>query len=1002
MARRKDSKADDARTTDYRHAGEKRTNIPPAKIAAEGKVPKVEKVKYDYSPHLPPLLRFDPTGKADRLKELIAKVAHYPLTQGEQSEIAEALRNYEPWLEWAGKREQQAHGFFEVDPVALHIHERVSAQAIVRAAMREDIQRHLFADPQQPYHQAVQFYRHDIDWANRLILGDSLQVMSSLARRESLAGKVQMIYMDPPYAINFGSNFQPEAGRRDVKDRDQDLTREPETIKAYRDSWSLGKHTYLKYLGDRISAASDLLSDSGSLFVQINVDNLHSVRCLLDERMGSENFVSLISFRKVAGRSSEFLGITNDFIIWFAKNRVALKYNQLYLTKKDVSASDQYDLLHLPNGEIIGASRSTEEELASGRLFSDGELQSQGATKRGSYHVEFEGTRYSAAPGYHWKTSETGMGRLAGADRLLRVGSWLKYRRFLDDFPVVPLSNVWEDTVPSAFSYEDRKRYVVRTAVKVLARCILMSTSPGDLILDPTCGSGTTAYVAEKYGRRWITIDTSRVAILVARQRLLTAQYPHFRLKFQDLGQLQDPGRGFCFDSVPHIELSAIAHNANLDPILAKHEPILSKALGVANAALGKVTDELRKKLAGKLIEKQRAEGKRAVTAAEKRRWELPAKKFEQWTVPFDTDPHWPKELSEAVTVYRKVWRAKLDEVNACIDRNAEQEELVDQPEIVKGVVRVSGPFTVEGVRPEELSLGEEGLFDGAPNEFEPEEEGGPDPRLTNIQAYLTKMVQSLRSDGLTFLNNQRRRFARVDALFENATGSVLHAEGLWAKEGKDPDELRGESSAVAITFGPQYGPVTAQQVEDAIRASKRYDELVVAGFSFDAEASAVIEESSHPKLLIHAAYIRPDLNPAMDGLLKETPGSQLFTVFGQPEIDVKQDKNGEWVVKLQGVDIYDPVQNTVYSTGAEKVAAWFLDSDFNGRCFCGTQAFFPNQDAWEKIAKALGSSADPEAFEAFRGTKSLPFVTGKHKRIAIKVIDPRGNEVMTIHGLQS
>ena len=336
-----------------------------------------------------------------------------------------------------------------------------------------------------------------------------------------------------------------------------------------------------------------------------------------------------------------------------------------------------------------------------------------------------------------------------------------------------------------------------------------------------------------------------------------------------------------------------------------------------------------------------------------------------------------------------------MDEVNACIAANADQEELVDQPEVVKGVLRVSGPFTVEGVNPEELSLGEEGLFDGTPNEFEGAEDSADGYEVQNLHAYLDGMVRHIREDGLTFLNNQQRKFARVEPLFESATGTVLHAEGLW--EGEDDSG----PNTVAIGFGPQYGPITAQQVEELIRASRRYDELVIAGFSFDAEATAVIQESQHPKLTIHQAYIRPDINPGMDGLLKNTPNSQLFTVFGQPEIEVEKTKEGEFVCELRGVDIYDPVKNTIVSTGARKVAAWFLDSDFDGRTFCITQAFFPDQKAWEKIAKALGGSADPETFEAFEGTVSLPFSAGKHSRIAVKVIDPRGNEVMAIRELK-
>jgi adenine-specific DNA-methyltransferase len=336
-----------------------------------------------------------------------------------------------------------------------------------------------------------------------------------------------------------------------------------------------------------------------------------------------------------------------------------------------------------------------------------------------------------------------------------------------------------------------------------------------------------------------------------------------------------------------------------------------------------------------------------------------------------------------------------MDEVNACIAANAEPEELVDKPQIVSGVIRVTGPFTVEGVRPEELSLGDQGLFDYTPNEFETDEsDASGEASERNVQAYLAQMLQHLRSDGVTFLGNQGRKFGRLDALFEDASGSLIHAEGTW--EGTDT----GGPNTVAVSFGPQAGPVTALQVEEAIRVAKRYDELVIAGFSFDAEAYASVEEQTHPKLRIHIAQIRPDLNDAMKGLLKDTPNSQLFTVFGQPEVALKE-TNAGWVCTLKGVDIYNPVENTVRSSGAEKVAAWFLDSDFDGRCFCITQAFFPDQDAWERIANALGSSADSQAFDALKGTLSVPFPKGKYGRVAVKVIDPRGNEVMAVRKLE-
>jgi adenine-specific DNA-methyltransferase len=986
---------------DYRHSKEKRKNIPPAKIAAEGEVPKVKRVKYHYSPHLSPELRFDPTGKADRVMEVAEKAARH-LTEEERDLLRKALANQRPWLEWAGKKEQHDRGWFDVDPVALHIHERVSAQAIVRAAMREDAQRELFADPELPYQQEVQFYRHDIDWANRLILGDSLNVMSSLARRENLAGKVQMIYIDPPYGINFRSNFQPEVGKRDVKDRADDLTREPEMVRAYRDTWILGVHSYLAYLRDRLILARELLNPGGSLFVQISDENLHRVRGILDDVFGADNFCGLIAFRTTGGQSSALISSSMDFLLWYANDREAARItfrNPVVPKAGGTDASGQYTWIEPHDGSP--PRRMTEEELTDletvtgwARVFRPDNLYGQGAPNDLSeLDFEYGGRTFTCPRNNHWKPGvrSGGMKRLADAGRLIVLGNTVSYKRYVDDYPVYLIDNVWNDTTISGFAR--KKAYVVETSAKVIERCMLMTTNPGDLVLDPTCGSGTTAYVAEQWGRRWITTDTSRVAIALARQRLLTAKFDYYRLQAHE-GTVAE---GFRHRTVPHVMASSITRNQNLDPIFARHEPLLDAALAACNKALGLVSESARDTSRRKLLEKQAREGKRAITDADRRRWDLPKKgaKWEHWEVPFDTDPDWPEDLQDAVTAYRKAWRAKMDEVNACIAANADQEELVDQPEVVKGVVRVSGPFTVEGVRPEELSISEKGLFDGTPNEWEGDGPSDVRDEVQNLRAYLSRMTDLLRKDGVTFPNNRHAAFARLDALYEEKTGSPIHAEGIW--EGTD----EGKPNNVAVAFGPQYGPVTAEQVEELIRASKRYDELVIAGLSFDGEAAVAIQEAAHPKLKVHMAHIRPDVSPGMDGLLKETPNSQLFTVFGQPEILVKKHGKEEWQVELRGVDIFDPLKGEVRSTGAEKVAAWFLDSDYDGRCFCITQAFFPDQDAWGKIAKALGSQADPEAFDAFKGTVSLPFKSGKHARIAVKVIDPRGNEVMTFAKLE-
>ena len=947
---------------DYRHDTATRKNNPPAGIAAQGKIRETPKQEYAYNPHLPPNLRSDPNGDADKLPELLQIAQQRPLNADEAKTLADALRHHNPWLEWAGKQETKS---FAVDPVALHIHERVSAKAILKVAERQNVQRELFADPQQAYGEAVDFYQHDVDWANRLILGDSLTVMSSLAHREDLAGKVQMIYIDPPYGIKYASNFQPTTFQRDVKDREQDLTREPEQIKAYRDTWTLGVHSYLAYLRDRLIAAKDLLTDTGSIFVQISDENIHRVRCIMDEVFGNENFVSVVTFNTTTARTAKYLNQIFDYLIWYSKDLSNLKYRQLFSNK-------------------IGHDSHFNKQDEEGRYYYLRDLSSQGEGNAEPF--EFRGRVFTPPPRRHWSTNPNQLPK----ERIEIQGNYVRARVYKDDFPVSPIHNKWDDT-----QFGGDKYYVVQTHTKVIERCLFMTTDPGDLVLDPTCGSGTTAYVAESWGRRWITIDTSRVAVALARQRLLTGSFDYYKLK--------DPSKGiaggFINKIIPRVTLKDIGQNTALDPIFAKHEPILKEKLDILNRALADVTPDIHTKLLAKLADKQKRDGKRSITDADRRRWQLPKTVWQEWEVPFDTDPDWPQALQEALTDYRKAWRAKMDEVNACIAAASEGEELVDQPEIDRKRIRVSGPFTVEAVQPAEESLDLNSPLSrgqgGSPIGGEPEESldtydaetNGQD--AVNAEAYLDKMIRLLRNDGVRFSDKQTLKFATLDPL----EGDVLHADGSW--EDDDTERL------VAVVFGPQHGPVTTVQVEECLPIASRrgYDELVFAGFSFDGAAQAIIQEDPNPRVRIHMAHINPDV--AMGDLLKETPSTQLFTVFGMPRTELKRTDNGEYIVKMEGVDIYNPVDNTVSSAGADKVAAWFVDADYDGRTFCITQAFFPDKSAWDKIARALKGVIDEDRFEQFSGTESFPFPVGEHACVAIKIIDPRGNEVMRVHNLR-
>jgi adenine-specific DNA-methyltransferase len=1020
----------------------KRKNIPPAGLEAQGVVQEAPRLRHEYNPHLPLVLRSatDPTA-ADQLPELLQTARQRPLTEEEARLLAAALHKHEPWLEWSGKREKP---WFEVEPVALHMHERVSTQAILRVLAREDVQRDLFADPALDYAKAVQFYQHDVDWANRMILGDSLQVMASLARREDLAGKVQMIYIDPPYGIKFASNFQPQLGQRDVKDRAQDLTREPEMVKAYRDTWTLGIHSYLAYLRDRLAMARELLADTGSIFVQISDENLHRVRLVMDEVFGADNFVAQITFRTTSSLGGQFLGPSVNYLLWYARDKARVKYRALFKPRgyeDDVGGRFTRALLSNGTKHVLTTEEREDISLLSkhARIYRHDNLTSQSGGEHSSFTVEFQSLTFQPGKGY-WKSNPDGIQRLIRAERVAApTENSLTYVRFLDDFPLTSFTEVWGDTQTGAFT--ESKIYVVQTNTKVVERCLLMTTDPGDLVLDPTCGSGTTAYVAEQWGRRWITIDTSRVALALAKHRLLTAKFDYYQLRELNaedvarnlegtwIAELDEKGRPtgkkltFECKTVPHITLKSIARNASLDPIFTTHEPILAEKLERLNREAAKVSAALKEKLVEKLIRKHREQGANAVTDADTRRWLLPdtppvlirsfparaplkgvtpkqAQQYrdaipkdgwQEWEVPFDTDPDWPKPLQEALTAYRTAWRTKMDEVNACIAANAEMEELVDKPEIVRGVVRVSGPFTMEGV----IAL-EDGLdspIGGAPEELETFD---GDAAVTNAEAHLDKIIRLLKASGVDFPGNKNMKFSRLAPL----TGaSLIHAEGAWING--DQQDRR-----VAVSIGPEVGNVAAMQVEDVIRDANRkgYDDVVFAGFGFDAAAQDAIESDSHPKLRLHMALIRPDV--AMGDLLKTQPGSQLFMVFSAPRVagPTKQ-KDGEFVVEVEGMDVYDPVSNTLFPTDKERIAAWFLDTDYDGRTFCICQAFFPDKSKWARLAKALGGSGviEEDAFAALSGLKSLPFPRperlgkGEMWRIAVKVIDPRGNEGLRV-----
>lgn len=590
---------------DYRHEEAKRKNNPPAGIAPTYEIRERQTTHYEYDPHL------------------------------------------DPQLVWSGKAE---HTSFEVDVVSLHIHERISTRAILEAVKKPEPQLSLFGETPLRPDQQIEFYKHEVGWANRLILGDSLLVMNSLLVKEGMAGKVQMIYMDPPYGIKYSSNFQPRIDRRDVKDKDEDLTHEPEQIKAYRDTWKLGIHSYLTYLRDRLLLCRELLHESGSIFVQINDENLHLARNLLDELFGRENFVAVIPFTKTrAVFEAKVLRSICDYLLWYCKDKSVMKYYPLYMPKDWREELSVYNYLIYPDGKIEPAGKDitalSEKIIKKGAIL----FKSDDLIRRANpeFEVEYNGRRFIG----RWRTNVEGMHRLKEAERLFAPGKQLRYLYHFDDFPVKAMENIWIDTIGEA-----EKLFVVQTNTKVIERCILMTTDPGDLVFDPTCGSGTTAYCAEKWGRRWITCDTSRVAVAIARERLMTAKFDYYELKDPERG----PAGGFIYETVPHITLESIAKNTEIDEIAAKYQPQIDDALTKLNRALNK--------------------------------------DLKEWEVPRDVEDSWLSEAKEAHKLFWFLKQKKRQEIDESIKRNAPQETLYDRPKVKRGVVRVSGPFTVEGI----------------------------------------------------------------------------------------------------------------------------------------------------------------------------------------------------------------------------------------------------------------------------------------------------------------
>ena len=923
----------------YTHGGQQRVNNPPVGLVTPiTDPPEPPRQRYEFDPHLDPQLVW--SGKAERTsfevptvslhvheridpKTIIAAVR----TNGHHAAASDAIETLSGPLSPASGERARVRGRSKVDPASPphpDPHPRSGGEGESRRPTLR--QRSLFEEPEEnpPLRDALDFYKHPHGWSNRLIAGDSLLVMNSLLEKEGLAGKVQMIYLDPPYGIRYGSNFQPFVNKRDVKDgKDEDLTQEPETIKAFRDTWELGIHSYLTTLRDRLLLARELLTESGSIFVQISDANLHHIREMMDEIFGVSNFLSVISVRKTTSQgTATLLGATTDFIIWYGKDRSLTKYRQLYLERSD-EADDRYDQALLPDGRVVRVGSVTETDL-NARLFQLDNLTSSRPSGPGDVtDFEFEGVRYSPRKGT-FKTHRDGLVRLVHAGRLQPSGGGtLRYRRFKDDFPLSMIGNLWYDISGAVQSRSDPKVYVVQSSTEIISRSLLMTTDPGDLVFDPTCGSGTTAFVAETWGRRWITCDTSRVAVTLAKQRLMTAVYDYYKLP--------DPSRGvaggFVCKTVPHITLKSIANNPDIREGLTRQQ------------------------------------------------------------------------------------------IDAAIRKHAEPETLHDQPEIDRSKARVSGPFTVEAVPAPSVMPVDDVDVGRASQPVVGGDDGLGRPSYGDADASIARSGLTIRHTewrdelsrcGVRGRQGQRIEFTRLEPL---PGLRFLHAAGETRSQGSG---VRGQGSEgqgskrVVVSFGPEHAPLEQRQVEqawdEARTLSPKPEVLLFAAFQFDPEAAKDIDHLTPEKTGMIFLKLQMNTDLLTEDLKKKRSSNESFWLMGQPDVTIKKIHRGQdtglWQAEVHGFDYYNPKTGKIESGDTERIALWLLDPDYDGRSLFPRQVFFPmssDKDGWARLAKNLKAEIDEELIEAYRGTVSLPFELGKHRRVAVKIVDDRGIESLKV-----
>lgn len=884
-------------------------------------------------------------------------------------------KDLDPQLVWRGKYQQDLSDLV-VNAPPLYIQEKVHPKALIDDLQRESREREheegqltpdLFSDfnglPKGA--DRTDFYQYDANWQNRMILGDSLQVMASLAEREGLRGQVQCIYLDPPYGIKFNSNFQWSTTSRDVKDGKTDhITREPEQVKAFRDTWRDGIHSYLTYLRDRLTVARDLLHESGSIFVQIGDENVHRVRALMDEVFGEDNYQNTIYFTTTGGFATSGLSRIGDYVIWYAKNSASKKNRQLFVSKK---GADEEGSAYKSIETGIGVRRrlSSQELKASadllpfGRIFRISDLCGQGASKEPTPFV-FQDREYNPAKSSHWKPNyPDGLRRVACSDRIYGTANTLNYVRFFDDYPVSPLKDVWRDTGHSGFAYD--KLYVVQTAAAVIERCILMATDPGDLVLDPTCGAGTTATVAEQWGRRWITIDTSRVALALARARIMGARYPYYLLADSPEGQEKeaeltreapstsltrgDIRQGFVYERVPHITLKSIANNAEIDVIWERFQETL---------------EPLREKL----------------NAAVRESWE-------EWEIPREAGEDWPDEAKKALAKWWEQRIARQKEIDASIAEKADQEYLYDKPYVDNKRVRVAGPFTVESISPHRV-LG----VDENDELIDPEKNLAEQGDGYGVRDFTQMILENLKSAGV-------QQAHKEDAIhFASLTpwpGELVCAEGRYL----EGDEDASKEKRAAIFIGPEFGTVSRPDLVEAAReaADADFDVLIACAFNYEAHAT---EFEKLGKIPVLKARMNADLHMADD--LKNTGKGNLFVIFGEPDIDIQNANDNRIQVKVNGVDVFHPSSGEVRSDGPDGIACWFIDTDYDMESFFVRHAYFLGAaDPYKSLRTTLKAEINEEAWQTLRSDTSRPFEKPKSGRIAVKVINHLGDEVMKV-----